>query len=169
MSTIETSIEVNVPVQTAYHQWTQFEEFSLFMEGVKEVYQLDARHLHWKAEIGGQEQEWEAEIIDQTPDECIAWRSRNGAIYGGILTFHPLSNAKSKVLLQVGYIHEGVLENGGGGEGIVSLRVQRGLERYKEFIENRAHTTGAWWADWRSKARTSFFGLGLFMAHSVLP
>ena len=145
MSTIETSIEVNVPVRTAYHQWTQFEEFPLFMEGVKEVHQLDARHLHWKAEIEGQDKEWEAEIIEQTPDQRITWMSRSGVIYGGIVTFQPLSDAKSKVWLQSGYISEGLVEHVGEGLRVVSLRIQEDLERFKAFIEKRDHKRGAWW------------------------
>jgi carbon monoxide dehydrogenase subunit G len=103
MSTLEKSIEVNVPVQTAYNQWTQFEEFPRFMEGVKEVTQLDDTHLHWKAEIASQEREWDAEITEQTPDQRIAWTSRGGAINGGVVTFHRLSDATSKVMLQLEY------------------------------------------------------------------
>ena len=128
MSTIETSFEVNVPVRTAYHQWTQFEEFPRFMEGVKEVHQLDARHLHWKAEIAGQGKEWEAEITEQTLDQRITWMSRSGVIYGGIVTFQPLSDAKSKVRLQLGHIPEGVVEHVGERLRVVSLRIQRDLE-----------------------------------------
>jgi uncharacterized membrane protein len=99
MSTIEKSIEVNVPVRTAYNQWTQFEEFPRFMEGVKEVNQLDDTRLHWKAAIAGQDKEWDAEITEQTPDQRIAWTSRGGAINGGVVTFHRLSDTRSKVML----------------------------------------------------------------------
>jgi uncharacterized membrane protein len=144
MSTIEKSIEVNVPVQTAYNQWTQFEEFPRFMEGVKEVNQLDDTHLHWKAAIAGQEKEWDAEITEQTPDQRIAWTSRGGAINGGVVTFHRLSDARSKVMLQLEYAPQGVAENVGDALGVVSLRVQGDLERFKEFIEKRGRETGAW-------------------------
>jgi uncharacterized membrane protein len=144
MSTIEKSIEVNVPVRTAYNQWTQFEEFPRFMEGVKEVNQLDDTHLHWKAAIAGQEKEWDAEITEQTPDQRIAWTSRGGAINGGVVTFHRLSDAKSKVMLQLEYAPQGVAENVGDALGVVSLRVQGDLERFKEFIETRGRETGAW-------------------------
>ena len=144
MSTIEKSIEVNVPVRTAYNQWTQFEEFPRFMEGVKEVTQLDDTHLHWKAAIAGQEKEWDAEITEQTPDQRIAWTSRGGAINGGVVTFHRLSDAKSKVMLQLEYAPQGVAENVGDALGVVSLRVQGDLERFKEFIETRGRETGAW-------------------------
>ena len=144
MSTIEKSIEVNVPVRTAYNQWTQFKEFPRFMEGVKEVNQLDDTHLHWKAAIAGQEKEWDAEITEQTPDQRIAWTSRGGAINGGVVTFHRLSDARSKVMLQLEYAPQGVAENVGDALGVVSLRVQGDLERFKEFIETRGRETGAW-------------------------
>ncbi len=144
MSTIEKSIEVNVSVQTAYNQWTQFEEFPRFMEGVKEVNQLDDTHLHWKAAIAGQEKEWDAEITEQTPDQRIAWTSRGGALNGGVVTFHRLSDARSKVMLQLEYAPQGVAENVGDALGVVSLRVQGDLERFKEFIETRGRETGAW-------------------------
>ena len=101
MSTIEKSIDVNVPVRTAYNQWTQFEEFPRFMEGVKEVQQLDNTHLHWKADMAGKEKEWNAEITEQTPDQRIAWTSRGDAINGGVVTFHRRSDATSTVMLQL--------------------------------------------------------------------
>ena len=144
MSIIEKSIEVNVPVRTAYNQWTQFEEFPRFMEGVKEVIQLDDTRLHWKAAIAGQDKEWDAEITEQTPDQRIAWTSRGGAINGGVVTFHRLSDARSKVMLQLEYAPQGVVESVGDALGVVSLRVQGDLERFKEFIEKRGRETGAW-------------------------
>ena len=144
MSTVLTSIEVNVPVRTAYNQWTQFEEFPRFMEGVKEVHQVDDRHLHWRAEIGGQEKEWDAEITEQKPDERIAWKSVGGAMNKGTVTFEPLSDAKSLVQLSVEYEPEGVLEIVGNETGAVSLRVKKDLERFKEFIELHGRETGAW-------------------------
>ena len=144
MSTIEKAIEVNVPVRTAYNQWTQFEEFPRFMEGVKEVTQLDDTRLHWKAEIAGQEKEWDAEIIEQTPDQRIAWTSRGGANNGGIVTFQPLSDARSMVMLQMRYDPEGFVENAGDALGVVSLRIQGDLNRFKKFIEQRGHETGSW-------------------------
>ncbi len=144
MSTIETSIEVNVPVRTAYNQWTQFEEFPRFMEGVKEVKQLDDTRLRWKAEIAGKEKEWTAEITEQTPDQRIAWTSRGGAPNGGVVTFHRLSDAKSKIMLQLEYDPQGFVENAADALGVVSLRVKGDLERFKEFIEKRGRETGAW-------------------------
>jgi len=124
MSTIEKSIELNVPVHTAYNQWTQFEEFPRFMEGVKQVTQLDDTHLHWKAEIAGKEKEWDAEITEQTPDQRIAWTSRGGAVNDGIVMFQSLSDARSKISLHVAYLPEGIVENMGDELGAISLRVQ---------------------------------------------
>ncbi|HSF69053.1 MAG TPA: SRPBCC family protein [Nitrospira sp.] len=144
MSVIEKSIEINVPVRAAYNQWTQFEEFPKFMEGVKQVKQIDDTHLHWKAEIGGKEKEWDAEITEQIPDERIAWRNRNGAKNAGVVTFHRLSDSKSKVMLQMEYDPEGVVENVGDTMGVVSQRVLGDLERFKQYIESRGHETGAW-------------------------
>ena len=144
MSLIEKSIEINVPVGTAYNQWTQFEEFPKFMEGVKHVKQLDDKHLHWKAEIGGKEKEWDAEITEQIPDKRIAWRSRDGAQNAGVVTFHRLSDSTSKVMLQMEYDPDGVLENVGDATGMVSQRVVGDLERFKRYIESRGQETGAW-------------------------
>ena len=144
MSLIEKSIEINVPVRTAYNQWTQFEEFPRFMEGVKHVKQLDKTHLHWKAEIGGKEKEWDAEITEQIPDTRIAWRSRDGAQNAGVVTFHRLSDSTSKVMLQMEYDPDGIWENVGDVTGLVSQRVVGDLERFKRYIESRGQETGAW-------------------------
>ena len=144
MSTIEKSIEVNVPVRTAYNQWTQFEEFPKFMEGVKQVTQLDDKRLHWKAEIAGKEKEWDAEITEQMPDQRIAWTSRGGAVNDGIVMFQPLSEGRSRISLKVAYLPEGFVENVGDDLGALSTRVQGNLERFKVFIERQGHETGAW-------------------------
>ena len=144
MSVIEKSIEINVPVRTAYNQWTQFEEFPKFMEGVKQVKQLDDTHLHWKAEIGGKEKEWDAEITEQIPDTRIAWRSRDGANNAGVVSFHPVSTTTSKVNLMMEYDPDGVVENVGDAVGVVSQRVLGDLERFKRYIESRGQETGAW-------------------------
>jgi uncharacterized membrane protein len=144
MSVIEQSIEINVPVKTAYNQWTQFEEFPRFMEGVKEVKQIDDTHLHWKADVGGKEKEWKAEITEQIPDERIAWRSREGAKNAGVVTFHRLSDSKSKVMLQLEYDPDGVVEKVGDAAGVVSQRVLGDLERFKQYIESRRQETGEW-------------------------
>jgi uncharacterized membrane protein len=144
MSVIEKSIEIEVPVRTAYNQWTQFEEFPKFMEGIKEVKQVDDTHLHWKADIWGKEKEWDAEITEQIPDKRIAWRSRDGALNAGVVSFHRLSDSKSKVMLQMEYDPEGVVENAGDAVGVVSQRVLGDLERFKRYIESRRQETGAW-------------------------
>ena len=144
MATIEQSIEVEVPVRTAYNQWTQFEEFPRFMEGVIEVKQLDDTHLLWRANVGGKEKVWRARITEQTPDERIAWRSEDGAHNAGVVTFHRISDGKTKIMLQLDYDPEGVVENVGDAVGVVSARVKGDLERFKEFIEARGRETGAW-------------------------
>jgi uncharacterized membrane protein len=144
MSTIEQSIDVNVPVRTAYNQWTQFEEFPQFMEGVEAVKQLDNQRLQWRANIGGRVEEWEARITEQHPDERIAWKNTTGAPNAGVVTFHRLSDTKTRVMLQMEYDPQGVVENIGDMLGVVSRRVASDLERFKEFIEARGQETGAW-------------------------
>jgi uncharacterized membrane protein len=151
MALIEKSVEVNAPVRTAYNQWTQFEEFPKFMEGVTQVQQLDSTHLHWKAQIAGKEKEWNAVITEQRPDERIAWKSTDGAKNAGVVTFHRLSDQKSKIMLQMDYEPEGVVENLGDAIGAVSLRVEGDLKRFKEFIEQRGRETGAWRGEVKSK------------------
>lgn len=151
MALIEKSVEVNVPVRTAYNQWTQFEEFPQFMEGVTQVQQLDSTHLHWKAQIAGKEKEWNAVITEQHPDERIAWTSTDGAKNAGVVTFHRLSDQKSKIMLQMDYEPEGVVEHVGGAMGAVSLRVAGDLMRFKEFIEKRGRESGAWRGEVKGK------------------
>jgi uncharacterized membrane protein len=147
MSIIEKSIEVDVPVRTAYNQWTQFEEFPKFMEGVQEVKQLDDTHLHWKATIAGKDKQWNAVITEQRPDDRIAWKSVDGAKNAGVVTFHRLSDNKSKIMLQMDYEPEGAVENVGDAVGAVSMRVAGDLDRFKDFIESRGRETGAWRGD----------------------
>lgn len=144
MAVIKKSIELNVPVRTAYNQWTQFEEFPKFMEGVKQVEQIDDKRLHWKANIAGQEEEWNAEITEQIPDQRIAWTSREGAMNAGVVTFHSLSEAKSQIMLEMEYVPRGVVDRVGNATGLVAQRVQCDLERFKTFIESRGLETGAW-------------------------
>jgi uncharacterized membrane protein len=144
MSTIEQSVEVNVPVRTAYNQWTQFEEFPRFMQGVKSVQQRDDRHLHWTADIGGVDREWDAEISEQTPDERIAWHATTGTQNAGVVTFHRLEDSRTKVMLQLEFDPEGFVEKAGDALGIVRARTKGDLERFKDFIEARRVETGAW-------------------------
>ena len=137
MSTIEQSIDVNVPVRTAYNQWTQFEEFPQFMEGVEAVKQLDNQRLYWRTNVGGRVEEWDALITEQHPDERIAWTNMTGAPNAGVVTFHRLSDTKTRVMLQMEYEPQGVVENLGDMLGVVSRRVASDLKRFKEFIEAR--------------------------------
>jgi len=124
-------------VRTAYNQWTQFEEFPRFMEGVKQVNQLDNTHLHWTADIGGKEKEWDAEITEQTPDQRIAWTSRGRVVNDGIVMFEPLSDKRTKISLHMAYLTEGVVENVDDELGDLLLRAKGDLERFKAFIEAR--------------------------------
>jgi uncharacterized membrane protein len=144
MSNVTKSVDVNVPIRTAYDQWTQFEEFPRFMEGVKSVTQTDDTHLHWLAEIGGVEKEWNAEITEQHPDERIAWTSTSGARNAGVVTFHRLDDATTRVTLQLDVDPEGLVENVGDFLGILDRRVEGDMERFKQFIESRGAETGAW-------------------------
>ena len=144
MSNIEKSIDVHVPVQIAYNQWTQFEEFPRFMEGIEEVKQLDEKRLHWCANVGGKEKQWDATITEQAPDQRIAWRNTTGSTNAGVVTFHHINDNTTRIMLQLEYEPEGVVENVGDIVGVVSRRVQGDLQRFKEFIEARGTETGAW-------------------------
>ncbi|MDQ4142285.1 MAG: SRPBCC family protein [Actinomycetota bacterium] len=144
MSTIEQSIEVNLPVRPVYNQWTQFEEFPQFMEGVEYVRQLDDTRLEWAAEIAGQRREWEAKITEQTPDQRVAWASVGGTGHAGVVTFHRIDDNTTKVMLQMEFQPDGLVEKAGDKLGIVRSRVKSDLERFKSFIESRGQETGAW-------------------------
>ena len=144
MSKVETSIEVEVPVNTAYNQWTQFEEFPQFMDGVEQVQQLDDTHLRWVAEIGGKQREWEAEITEQLPDERVAWKSTDGKTNAGVVTFHRLDDNRSKVMVQIDWEPEGMVEELGAKVGADERRVQSDLERFKDLVEGRRAESGAW-------------------------
>jgi uncharacterized membrane protein len=149
---IANSIEVNVPVRQAYNQWTQFEEFPRFMEGVKEVRQIDDQRLHWRAEVGGKEVEWTAEINEQVPDKQISWRSTSGAPNSGTVRFEPVGANRTKVTLLVNYEPEGAMQKTGSAIGVVESRVQGDLERFRDFIEKRGTETGAWRGEIRGSA-----------------
>jgi len=144
MSTIEQSIEVAVPVRTAYNQWTQFEEFPRFMEGVEEVRQLDDTHLHWRTKVGGREQEFDTQITEQRPDERIAWTATQGVEQAGVVTFHRVDDGCTKVMLQLEAEPEGVVEKVGDAAGVLKRRVKGDLERFKELIEARGTESGGW-------------------------
>ena len=144
MEHVEKIVEVNRPLSTVYNQWTQFEEFPLFMQGVKEVRQLDDTHLHWRAEIWGKEKEWDAEITEQEPDKRISWKSVSGAGNAGTVRFEPLDEHRTRVRLVMAYNPEGVVENVGDALGVFTSRVEHTVEDFKRFIEARDSETGAW-------------------------
>ncbi|HJV75163.1 MAG TPA: SRPBCC family protein [Noviherbaspirillum sp.] len=143
-SSAEQSIEVDVPVSTAYNQWTQFEDFPKFMESVHEVRQLDDTHLHWRATVAGKEQEWDAEITEQIPDKRIAWRSITGVRNSGVVTFHKISDSKTRIMLQMDYEPRSIDEKVGDTLGLVKMQAKRNLDRFKEMLESRGSETGAW-------------------------
>jgi uncharacterized membrane protein len=144
METIRESIEVGVPVSTAYNQWTQFEEFPRFMEGVETVKQTDDTHLRWVAEISGERREWQAEIVEQVPDQKIAWRAVDGNGPNGVVTFEPLGEDKTMVIVEMSYEPEGLKEQLGAKIGLDSRQVKQDLERFKQLIESRGVESGAW-------------------------
>jgi uncharacterized membrane protein len=144
MASVNDQIDVNVPLSTAYNQWTQFEEFPRFMEGVKSVEQLDDTRLRWVAEIAGSEKEWIAEITEQAPDMRVAWRAMSGAENAGVVTFHHIDDDTTRVALQMDVEPEGPIETAGTALGFLERRVKGDLERFKEFIEARGAETGAW-------------------------
>jgi uncharacterized membrane protein len=144
MAKIEESIDVSVPVETAYNQWTQFEEFPDFMEGIERVKQLDDKRLHWVAEVGGTREEWDAEITEQKPDERIAWTATSGKGNAGVITFQRLDPQQTRILVQLDWEPEGVRESIGSTLGMDSRRVQGDLERFKDLIEARGAESGAW-------------------------
>ena len=144
MAQIEQSIEVNVPVDTAYNQWTQFESFPQFMSGVESITQLDDTHLHWVTDIAGIEREFDAEITEQIPDERVAWTAREGKGNSGVVTFHRIDDAKTKIMLQLDWNPEGAVEKIGSAVGADDSRVKGDLERFKGLIESRGQETGAW-------------------------
>jgi uncharacterized membrane protein len=142
--TIDESIEVNVPVSVAYNQWTQFEDFPLFMEGVEHVQQLDDSRLHWAATVAGRKAEWDAKILEQHPDRQISWISEDGKKTRGTVTFEPRGATQTLVRLSMSYQAEGPAEALGSAAGLDSRRVRGDLERFKELIETRGQESGAW-------------------------
>jgi carbon monoxide dehydrogenase subunit G len=141
---VERSVQVDVPVRQAYDQWTQFEDFPHFMGGVQEVRQLDDRRLHWVAQIAGVRREWEASILEQVPDQKVAWAATGGATNAGAVRFEPAGAASTIVHLSLEYEPEGVVEQVGDKLGIVERQVDADLKRFKELIESEGYATGAW-------------------------
>ena len=146
MPKIEDTIDVQVPVEQAYNQWTQFEDFPKFMDGIQSVQQLDETHVHWVAEIGGESREWTTEITEQQPDEKVAWKTIEGEVKNdGVVTFEPMGNAQTRVNVQMDVEGDSTAENVAGDLlGVVKRQVRGDLERFKQLIENRDEETGAW-------------------------
>lgn len=144
MSRIEESIEVDVPISVTYNQWTQFEQFPQFMDGIDEVRQVDDTHLRWVASFGGRKHEWDAEITEQRPDERVAWKATDGKANAGVVTFHRISDGRTKVMVQMDFEPDGIVESLGSAIGSDGRRVKGDLERFKELVEARGRETGAW-------------------------
>ncbi|MBN9154824.1 MAG: SRPBCC family protein [Microbacterium sp.] len=148
MTEIIESIDVDVPVRTAYNQWTQFESFPHFLDEVTSITQLDATHTHWVVEIGGQKREFDAEITEQHPDERVAWTTTGGETkQAGVVTFHKLSDTTSRVTAQITWEPQGVLETAASLVGLGGHAVKKDLANFKKFIESRGAETGEWRGD----------------------
>jgi uncharacterized membrane protein len=160
MQTIEQSIEVDAPVRTVYNQWTQFEEFPAFMDGVEEVRQIDDKRLHWVVEIAGHRHEWDAEIHEQVPDQRITWRSISGVPNEGTVRFEGLPQNRTRVYVRLSYEPQGALEKIGTALGVASTRVRCDLERFKEFIESHGVATGEWRGEIHAGETTREIGSG---------
>lgn len=141
---VDQSVVVNVPVRTAYDQWTQYEEFPHFMGGISEIRQLSDTTLHWVAEIGGVKREWQATILEQVPNQKVAWAATEGATNAGAVYFAPAGAGQTNVRLELEYEPEGVVENVADKVGLVARRVEADLEKFKSFIEDAGYASGAW-------------------------
>lgn len=144
MAEVTESIDVAVPISTAYNQWTQFEDFPAFMDGVKSVRQTTDRMLHWIVEVGGKQEEWDAEIVEQVPDQRIAWRAIGGKGNAGLVVFEPIDVDHTRITVSMDWQPRGVTENLGAALGFDSRQVSGELRRFKELIESRGFETGAW-------------------------
>jgi uncharacterized membrane protein len=144
LSEVEASCEVDVPVRTAYDQWTQFEDFPRFMSSVQEVHQIDDTHLHWNAKVAGKPKQWDAEITEQIPDQRIAWRSTSGPLSMGVVTFDKVREDCTRVTLRMVYGPESMDEKIGDALGAVKMEAQRNLANFKKMIESQGSETGAW-------------------------
>ncbi|HEX6005990.1 MAG TPA: SRPBCC family protein [Burkholderiales bacterium] len=147
MSVVEKTVEVQCPLSRVYNQWTQFESFPRFMEGVEDVKQTDDTHLHWRADIAGVDREWDAEITEQIPDRKIAWRSISGPGNGGTVTFQQIDPQRTRVTLRMEYDPKGFVENTANMLGVIDRRIEGDMKRFRDFIEERGQETGAWRGD----------------------
>ena len=141
---VEKSILVNVPVSTAYNQWTQFEDFPQFMGGVQSITQLGDDRLEWVAQIAGVRRRWEAKIVEQVPDQKVAWAATEGATNAGAVTFEDVGGGQTSVHLSLSYEPEGIVEKVGDKLNVVENQAEADLERFKAFIESEGYATGAW-------------------------
>jgi uncharacterized membrane protein len=155
MSKVIETVDVAVPVHTAYNQWTQFEEFPEFMEGVQEIRQLNDTLLHWVVQVGGIKREFDTKITEQHPDERVAWTSMEGPKHAGVVTFHRLDDSHSRVTAQMEIDPEGFAENVADKIGLIDRRVKGDMNRFRTFIEQRGYETGAWRGDVSSPDQTS--------------
>ncbi|MFI9407108.1 SRPBCC family protein [Nocardia sp. NPDC052316] len=147
MSTITESVDVGVPITRAYNQWTQFESFPAFMQGVEEIRQIDDTHTHWVTEIAGVKREFDATITEQHPDERVAWKSDSGPEHSGVITFHRLDDNTTRVTAQMDIDPDGFVEHAADKLGLLNHRVKGDMQRFKRFIEQRGQETGAWRGD----------------------
>ncbi|MFD6157028.1 SRPBCC family protein [Nocardia sp. NPDC060256] len=147
MSTLAATVDVEVPVRTAYNQWTQFESFPQFMEGVEEVRQLDDQHTHWRIHVGPATREFDATITEQHPDERVAWKSDSGPQHAGVITFHRLSDNQTRITAQMDVDPEGFVETAADLLGVLQHRIHGDMQRFKQFIESEGHETSAWRGD----------------------
>ncbi|MCZ2823333.1 MULTISPECIES: SRPBCC family protein [unclassified Modestobacter] len=148
MANVEKSIDVDVPIRQVYDQWTQFESFPKFMNGVERITQLDDRHTHWVTKIGGVEREFDAEITEQHPDERVAWKSTDGETkHAGVVTFHKISDNTTRVMVQLDWEPQGLVEKVGAAVGVDDRQISADVKKFKEFIESRGTETGAWRGD----------------------
>lgn len=144
MSEHDHSVDVHAPVRVAYNQWTQFEEFPRFMDGVESIDQRGDDTLHWTVRFGGVTREFDTRITEQTPDHRIAWTTEDGPRHAGVVTFHKIDDETTRVTLQMEYDPEGFLENVGDKVGFVSGQLKGDMNNFKSFIEDRSVSTGAW-------------------------
>jgi uncharacterized membrane protein len=144
MATVTESVDVAVPVSTAYNQWTQFESFPHFMNGVDSITQLDETHNHWRTTIGGVAREFDTEIVEQIPDTRIAWRSTDGTSHAGSVSFQSLGERESRVTVELEWTPANLTEKVGAAAGIDDRQVGSDLKRFKQYIEEQGHPDGAW-------------------------
>jgi uncharacterized membrane protein len=144
MTTVEKSIDVDAPIRQVYDQWTQFESFPEFMGGVESITQTDDRHTHWVTSVDGVKREFDAEITEQHPEERVAWKSTDGKSHAGVVTFHKISDTTTRVMVQIDWQPEGLVEKLGAATGFDDRQVKGDLDRFKTFIESRGTATGSW-------------------------